>query len=145
MSAIEELRWHEDEALTGRLRQLPEIGANVPELSHLAKIELRSDGESLSEHFFGADRIIVGRARDNEIYIQSKYVSRHHAQIISDDSGCTIEDLNSTNGVYVDDRRVKKYRLRDGDMVTVGIHQLIYTDLRQVEDSSDSAAGGNKA
>ena len=145
MSAIEELRWNDEESSTGRLRHLPRIVSNASERTHLTKIEVQSDGETLSEYFFGADRVIVGRARDNEIYVKSKYVSRHHAQIISDDSGCTIEDLNSTNGIYVDDRRVKKYRLKDDDKINLGIHQLIYTDLRQAENSGDSTATTKRA
>jgi len=145
VSAIEELRWNDEESSTGRLRQLPRIVSNASERTYLTKIEVQSDGETLSEYFFGADRVIVGRARDNEIYIKSKYVSRHHAQIISDDSGCTIEDLNSTNGIYVADRRVKKYRLKDGDKINLGIHQLIYTDLRQAENSGDSTATTKRA
>lgn len=145
MSAIEELRWNDEESSTGRLRHLPRIVSNASERTHLTKIEVQSDGETLSEYFFGADRVIVGRARDNEIFIKSKYVSRHHAQIISDDSECAIEDLNSTNGIYVDDRRVKKYRLKDGVKINLGINQLIYTGLRQAENSDDSTATTKRA
>ena len=42
-----------------------------------------------------------------------------------------IEDLNSTNGVYIGNERIKKYRLKDGDVISLGIHELVYTDLRQ--------------
>ena len=71
-------------------------------------------------------------------------MSRHHAQLISRESGCTIEDLNSTNGIYVGNRRVKKYLLKDGDTVTLGIHELVYTDLRDADDGEESAAGGSQ-
>ena len=81
--------------------------------------------------------MIVGRSPDNEIYIRSKFVSRHHAQLVSDESGCVIEDLNSTNGVFVGERQVKKYRLRDGDVVSLGVHELVYRDLRATEKNSD--------
>ena len=141
MSAVEELNWQEHEYATGKFRKLPHIVPKVPKISHLTKIEVRSEGETLSEHFFGSGRVIVGRSPDNEIYIKSKFVSRHHAQITSNDSGCTIEDLNSTNGIFVDDKRVKKYHFQDGDTVTLGIHQLVYTDLREADDNDgeDSA------
>ena len=145
MSAIEELGWRAYEGTTGTFRRMPHIVPDIPAQSHLAKIELRSDGKTLSEYLFGADRIIVGRSQDNEIFIKSKYVSRHHAQLVSRQSGCTIEDLNSTNGIYVGKRRVKKYHLKDGDSVTLGIHELVYTDLRDANDGEEPAAGGSQA
>jgi len=143
-SAIEELGWLTFAGATGTYRRMPHIVPDLQEQPQLAKIELRSDGETLSEYLFGSDRIIVGRAEDNEIFVKSKYVSRHHAQLISRESGCTIEDLNSTNGIYVGNRRVKKYLLKDGDTVTLGIHELVYTDLRDADASEESAAGGSQ-
>ena len=61
------------------------------------------------------------------------------AQIISDDDGCLIEDLNSTNGVFLGERQIKKYRLRDGDVLSLGVHELVYHDLRQSEETLDDA------
>ncbi|MEE8343720.1 MAG: FHA domain-containing protein, partial [Woeseiaceae bacterium] len=105
------------------------------------RIEVRSEGKMLSEHLFEAGRIIVGRSPDNEIYIKSKFVSRHHAQLITDDFGCTIEDLNSTNGVLIGETRAKKFLLKDGDVVSLGYHELVYTDLRNSDnDGKDSLA-----
>ncbi len=79
---------------------------------------------------FPLGRVIIGRSLDNEIYIKSKFTSRHHAQLVSDESGCVIEDLNSTNGVFLGEKQVKKYRLRDGDTISLGIHKLTYYDIR---------------
>jgi pSer/pThr/pTyr-binding forkhead associated (FHA) protein len=87
--------------------------------------------ESLAVHQFPVGRVIIGRSPDNEIYIKSKFVSRHHAQLVNDSDNCIIEDLNSTNGVFVDEKQVKKYQLKDGDTVSLGVHQLVYTDLRK--------------
>ena len=130
-AAIEELGWQEHPANTGLHQQLLEISRTDDRKSaHVTEIEVRADGESLSVQTFPRGRIIVGRSPDNEIYIKSKFVSRHHAQLISDDDGCMIEDLNSTNGVFVDDRQVKKYRLKDGDVVSLGVHELVYRDIR---------------
>ena len=144
MTAVKELHWEEHESATGRYRELPQIVLKVPKISHLTKIEVRSKGKVLSEHLFGSGKVIAGRSPDNEIFIKSKFVSRRHAQITSDEFGCTIEDLNSTNGILVDDKRVKKYRLHDGDVVAIGMHQLVYTDLREAagRNEKDAAAGG---
>jgi hypothetical protein len=144
MAAVEELNWKEQESATGRYRELPKISIKVPEISHLTKIELRVKGKFLSEHFFGSGRVIIGRSPDNEIDVESPFVSRRHAQITSDKMGSTIEDLNSTNGIFINDKRVKKHRLQDGDVVAIGFHQLVYTDLRAAakSDHKNSAVSG---
>jgi general secretion pathway protein A len=132
MAAVKELGWEEHESNTGLYDKLRQVAARHGSESHVTQIEVRSDGESLSVQSFGAGRIIVGRSPDNEIYVKSKFVSRHHAQFVSDDDGCVIEDLNSTNGVFIDEKQVKKHRLKNGDVVSLGVHDLVYTDLRQV-------------
>jgi putative secretion ATPase (PEP-CTERM system associated) len=130
MSAIQELNWKEVKYSTGSYQQVSEHVVSAGQPEYLARIEVRHDGETVSEHFFEAGRIIAGRAPDNEIYIKSKFVSRHHMQLTIDDFGCTIEDLNSTNGFFIGNTRIKKCMLKDGDVVSLGLHELFYTDLR---------------
>ena len=133
MNAVEELNWTEHESNTGLYDKLRRLDLPARDQGHVMQIEVRSEGESISVQSFPPGRVIVGRSPDNEIYIQSKFVSRHHAQLVSDDDGCVIEDLNSTNGVFLGDKQIKKYRLRDGDVVSLGVHELVYTDLRSTE------------
>ena len=137
MSAIEELNWEEHESSTGIHEKLRQLQDRHPQDPDVTKIEVRSDGMIVEELTFGPGRIIVGRSPDNEIYIKSKFVSRHHAQLISDDDGCVIEDLNSTNGVFLGEKQVKKYRLRDGDVVSLGVHELVYRDLRVADETQE--------
>jgi len=134
MSAIAELNWKEHESITGRHRQLHEV-SRAARNSQITQIEVRADGETVSVQTFPPGRVIIGRSPDNEIYVRSKFVSRHHAQLISDDTGCIIEDLNSTNGVFLGERQVKKHRLQSGDIITLGVHELVYTDLREVPET----------
>ncbi len=143
MAAVAELDWEEHESNTGlydKLRQVTEQSRS--QSSHVTQVEVRSDGETITVQTFPPGRIIIGRSPDNEVYIKSKFVSRHHAQIISDDDGCVIEDLNSTNGLFIEDKQVKKRRLTSGDVVSMGVHELIYTDLRDNDaaDESDDEA-----
>ena len=137
MTAIDELNWTEHESSTGTYDKLQQIQRVESDDSHVTRIEVRTDGEVVDDLTFPPGRVIVGRSPDNEIFIKSKFVSRHHAQLITDDGGCTIEDLNSTNGVFLREKQVKKYRLRDGDVVSLGVHELVYHDLRQQEESFD--------
>ena len=129
-SAIDELNWHEHESSTGRHQQVLDMQQQKASSGTVTRIEIFTNGELVAEHRFPQGRIIVGRSPDNEVYIESKFVSRHHAQLISDDRGCVIEDLNSTNGVFLGEKQVKKYRLRHGDVVSLGVHELVYHDTR---------------
>ncbi len=133
-AAVEELDWQEHESDTGLHLKLQQLQHRQPSHPHVTRIEVRSDGELVDEHTFPMGRIIVGRSPDNEVYIKSKFVSRHHAQLLSDENGCIIEDLNSTNGVFLGERQVKKYRLRDGDRISLGVHELVYHDLRHLDE-----------
>ena len=143
-SAIEELNWHEHESSTGRHQQLMDIQRQKTSSDDVTRIEVLANGELVAEHTLPLGRVIVGRSSDNEVFIDSKFVSRHHAQLVSDERGCVIEDLNSTNGVYVGQRQVKKYRLLHGDTVSVGSHELVYYDLRLEKRVEDDAPKENE-
>jgi putative secretion ATPase (PEP-CTERM system associated) len=134
MAAVGELNWQEHESNTGLFEKLQQVARRHGTDSHVTEIEVRSDGEMVSVQSYPPGRIIVGRSPDNEIYVKSKFVSRHHAQLVSDHDGCVIEDLNSTNGVFVGEKQIKKYRLRHGDIISLGVHELVYRDIRQTEE-----------
>ena len=144
-SAIKELGWEEHESNTGVFGAIRNIAIGHTANSHITQIEVQTDGETVSVQSFPQGRVIVGRSPDNEIYIKSKFVSRHHAQLVSDDEGCVIEDLNSTNGMFIDEKQIKKRRLQDGDVVSLGVHNLVYTDLRNVIAPPDEGEGENAA
>ena len=138
LAAVNELGWQEHESNTGvfgAVKSTAPVGRTSD--THVTQIEVLHDGETISKQSFAPGRIIVGRSPDNEIYIKSKFVSRHHAQLVSDEHGCMIEDLNSTNGIFMGDRQIKKRRLESGDVVTLGVYQMVYTDLRQAAANAD--------
>ena len=140
LAAVAELNWKEHEGDTGRHeRPQPTHYKRRPSDEHVTGIVVRSNGEIVAEQTFPLGRAIIGRSRDNEIYIKSKFVSRHHAQLVTDPNGCVIEDLNSTNGVFLGEKQVKKYRLHDGDKISVGVHELTYHDLRLDQQASDDS------
>jgi general secretion pathway protein A len=137
-SAVDELKWGDyasrqqsgrsqvasavpDFAATGNL----ELGNEI-----VAKILIATDGHSSTELPLRIGRTIIGRTSDNDLQIDSRFVSRHHCQIITTRSSCVIEDLNSTNGILVKSKRVRHHNLNDGDVVTIGKHELLYVDER---------------
>jgi hypothetical protein len=65
-----------------------------------------------------------GRLPGTEVHIDSSTVSRLHALIVSAPGGAIVEDTKSTNGTYVNGRRVSRQLLRDGDLLTIGEAQF---------------------
>ena len=96
----------------------------------IGRILIATDGRTVQEVPLRVGRIIVGRTTDNDVQIDSRFVSRHHCQVITTPHACVIEDLNSTNGIYVKSKRVRRHYLNDGDVVQLGKHELIYIDER---------------
>jgi type II secretory pathway predicted ATPase ExeA len=95
----------------------------------LSKLVLSTDGKAIAELHLMPGRKVIGRTPDNDLQIDSKFISRHHCQLVTGSDGLTvIEDLNSTNGIMVRDKRVRRHSLRDGDVVTIGQHEILYVD-----------------
>lgn len=80
---------------------------------------IRIDGERSVSHTL-ARRTRIGRASTCELQIDSSSVSRHHALIVVGPREVIIEDLNSTNGVIVNSRKVTRHVLSEGDVITLG-------------------------
>ena len=73
----------------------------------------------------------IGRNKDNDICLTDSAVSGYHAKIVTifDPSfmdSAVIEDLNSTNGTYINEHSIKEQTLRDGDVITIGKYQLVF-------------------
>ncbi|TDB38177.1 MAG: DUF2662 domain-containing protein [Actinobacteria bacterium] len=74
------------------------------------------------------EQVVVGRLADCQIHLPDVNVSRRHAAFIRMDDGWAIEDLDSTNGTLLNGKTVARARLRDGDVIEIGVTQLIYHD-----------------
>ncbi len=94
----------------------------------MARLILSLDGQTLAEYNMTKERYTVGRLPDNDIRIDNAAVSGHHSLIINILNDSFLEDLNSTNGTYVNGKLIKKHALQHGDVITVGHHQLRYVD-----------------
>jgi pSer/pThr/pTyr-binding forkhead associated (FHA) protein len=82
------------------------------------RLLIRSDGGREVVHVLGR-KTTIGRTAENDLQIDVKYISRHHAVILAGPAHTIIEDLNSTNGVMVNGRRITRQILNDGDQVTI--------------------------
>jgi general secretion pathway protein A len=136
-AALRELQWVEFNARTNRLQSLQAAdipaaaAAAAPEsIPTVGRILLASGGSTVCERELKPGRLVIGRTPDNDLQIDSKFISRHHCQIVTQPDACVIEDLNSTNGIYVKSKRVRRHNLNDGDVVVVGQHEIMYIDER---------------
>jgi general secretion pathway protein A len=154
-AAIEELRWQEYASRTGtrliRMRDdtarsrspdaqgKPNNGDDAP----LARILLASGGRTVGERALYPGRLIIGRTAANDLQIESRFVSRHHCQIVTSAHNCVIEDLNSTNGIFMHSKRVRHHNLNDGDVIIIGQHELLYIDERVQHRPQGDAQGAS--
>ncbi len=100
----------------------------------MAKLIISLDGKVESEYELNAETTSIGRHKNNDIQIDNLAVSGHHSQLLKILDDCFIEDLNSSNGTYVNGNLIKKHSLKDGDEIKIGKHQF-----RFVNENSASA------
>ena len=86
------------------------------------------DGEMLHEITFESPRLLIGRSEHNDIPISSKFISRHHALLVRHGSVTFLMDLNSSNGTFVNSRRVSNHVLIHNDVVMIGNHRIKFDD-----------------
>ena len=88
----------------------------------MAKFLLRLYGQVLSEFDLKKERVTIGRLPDNDIAIKSPAISGHHAVAYNLARQTFLQDLESTNGTFVNGERINRQVLKNGDVVTVGKH-----------------------
>ncbi len=116
----------------------------------MGQLVLSFNGKILGEYPLNKERITIGRHPDNDIHIDNLSVSSHHALVLTILNDSFLEDLDSTNGTLVNAKPVKKHALKDGDVVTIGKHELRFINEQQSQESDfektviirPSAAGG---
>jgi FHA domain len=103
----------------------------------MARLMLSLDGQILAEYNMNKERYTIGRLPDNDIRIDNPAVSGHHSLIINILNDSFLEDLNSTNGTYVNGKLIKKHAMQHGDVITVGHHQLRFVDSQDGDTEQD--------
>ncbi len=103
----------------------------------MARLILSLDNQVLAEYNMTKERYTVGRLPDNDVRIDNPAVSGHHSLIINILNDSFLEDLNSTNGTYVNGKLIKKHALQHGDVITIGHHQLRFSDEQTNETEQD--------
>jgi type II secretory pathway predicted ATPase ExeA len=112
-----------DEALSASSVQQSDPG----ELTlHAAHLLVTSRGNVVASVPLNRPRMVLGRDDGCDISLDSRYVSRFQNLFFETEKGWVLFDLNSTNGCYVNGRRVTQHELQDGDIIAVGHHQISF-------------------
>jgi len=86
------------------------------------------DGRTLRELTFDQPRLLIGRSDHNDVSLSSKFISRHHTLLVRHGGSTFLMDLNSTNGTFVNSRRVSNHVLVHDDVITLGHHRIKFND-----------------
>src|SRR5260370_26333138 len=90
----------------------------------MPKLSLMFDNKIVKEVPVGSRPVTIGRSPDNDIPVDNLAVSNYHAKIYFEAGRMAIEDLDSLNGTFVNDLRVERATLHDGDNIHIGKHKI---------------------
>lgn len=90
------------------------------------KLEFSFNSNRLDEFVLDKEVMTIGRKDDNDIRIENLAVSGHHAKLLTIFDDSFLEDLDSTNGTYVNGQPITKHPLKHGDVIVIGKHELRY-------------------
>lgn len=92
----------------------------------MPKLILKFQGVFIKEYELDKSSLSIGRKEDNDIFIDHMSVSGHHARIDKNADSFTVTDLKSTNGTFVNGKRIAEAILRPNDWITIGKHILYF-------------------
>lgn len=106
----------------------PAQGNDRPRSRRFASMDILLDAEPKARIRLGSSRLLIGRHPWNDVQLDHDSVSRHHAMLVRESGHWTVVDLNSTNGIRVNERVVRQQRLRHGDIVHIGRFRLVLNE-----------------
>jgi type II secretory pathway predicted ATPase ExeA len=114
---------HEEVLLPSAVRQSRRDSLRI----EAARLAVSSGGRMIAEISLNRPRMVLGRDASCDISLDSSYVSRYQNLFMATAEGWMLIDLNSTNGCFVNGRRVSEHKLRDGDLITLGQHHIRFS------------------
>jgi type II secretory pathway predicted ATPase ExeA len=107
------------------------------------RLIVTNNGSVMQDLSMEKARALIGRSEHNDIAINSRFISRHHALLVRHGTATLLMDLNSTNGTFVNSKRVSNHVLMHDDVITLGHHRIKFHDpcatTRRVLDGADFA------
>lgn len=114
---------HEEVLLPSAVRQSRREALRIEK----ALLAVSSGGRMIAEITLNRPRMVLGRDENCDISLDSSYVSRYQNLFMATQEGWMLIDLNSTNGCFVNGRKVSEHKLRDGDLITLGQHHIRFS------------------
>jgi FHA domain len=110
-----------------------------------AKLSLKFYDHLLQEVSLSGGVVTIGRQPDNLLRIDNPIVSGHHARIFWENNHYVLEDHESFNGTYLNNRSVSKAVLSDGDVIVIGKHRIQFHDAAEKRDASSSSVAHDRS
>ena len=98
----------------------------------MTKLVLSSGGTVLHQQFIDQARITIGRGAYNHIVISDAAMSREHAAIVTVGDDRIVEDLDSSNGTFVNGSRISRRILQHRDVIEFGAFNLCYLNTKEI-------------
>lgn len=107
----------------------------------MAKLIIKLENDVLDHLELRQGDMKIGRKSSCDVHLDKLAVSGEHANIFTIGEDSFVQDLNSTNGTFINNRRITKHHLRNGDAVQIGKYSLVYMSdaATSIEDSPDFA------
>lgn len=121
--------------------QLIDEAAGEPASGSRAELTGLSSGVSGQSFALGSTRLVVGRANNCDLRLDDSSVSSEHARIVRDSAGWRVVNLLSTNGTFVNDRKISSSAIANGDRIRFGRVEFRFYDPDQ-SDSPDKGGAG---
>lgn len=94
----------------------------------MAKLILKFEAKVLKEIPLQKASVSIGRTPGNDVVIDNLAVSGHHAKLVVEEGHYVVEDLSSLNGTFLNNQRIRRSALKDGDEITIGKHTMVYQE-----------------
>ncbi|HLB58910.1 MAG TPA: ATPase, T2SS/T4P/T4SS family, partial [Bdellovibrionota bacterium] len=95
-------------------------------MAPIVRITVIEKGKPTHSHLFQKNLVVVGKHPSSDLQLENSLVSRQHALLRIVEQSMEFEDLESTNGSFLDGRRIKTEALKNGDQVNVGPYSLTF-------------------
>jgi len=92
------------------------------------RLIVTNNGSVMNDLTVAKPRALIGRSEHNDVSINSRFVSRHHALLVRHGTATFLMDLNSTNGTFVNSKRISNHVLNHDDVITIGHHRIKFHD-----------------
>jgi hypothetical protein len=109
-------------------------GTFIGEITSKQHAFLEVMDEPNQKYELGEEEIIIGRLPECDIQLAANNVSRRHARLMFRNEEYQIEDLNSTNGIYVNGIRIEKCILRNHDLLDIGGVKILFNEEKIRQD-----------